>query len=258
MSLGAGSDGTRSLVKQGYARFDELFEPAFVDALRGEFERQFPDLEADPPGDVKTVGERRLQLAVRLTGPFLSPSLYANPALLAFAREALGDDVLIDSLAVVTALPGARQQHLHRDHLDLFEDVPLARALVAPYAITVAIPLVDLTPDTGTTKLFSGSHRGKLDEDAFELPYVARGGCYAMDYRLWHRGTANASGRPRPIVYLVYARPWFIDINNYGDQRRINLAAADLAAIPAEHRPLFRRIAAFGSLDVPQSRLFDD
>lgn len=251
------NDAADTLVKQGCVRFEHLFDPALIDALRDEYQRQFPDVEANPPDDLKKVGERRLQLAVRLSGPFLSPALYANPALLAFAAAALGEDLLIDSLAVVTALPGAAPQHLHRDHLDLFAEVPLARALVGSYAITVAIPLVDLTPATGTTKLFLGSHRGKLDEDAFDLPYGARGDCYAMDYRLWHRGTDNLSAAERPIIYLVYARPWFIDINNYGDQRRLNLAAADRAAIPVEHRTLFRRLAAHGSFDMPQSRLFD-
>ncbi|WP_310467373.1 phytanoyl-CoA dioxygenase family protein [Sphingomonas sp.] len=253
MTAAASSDAAEALVKQGCVRLEQIFDPALIDALRSEYQRQYPDLAADG----MKVGERRLQLAVQLTGPFLSPEVYANPALLALATAALGEDVLIDSIAVVTALPGAAPQHLHKDHDDLFLEVPLARSLVGPYAITVAIPLVDLTPATGTTKLFLGSHRGKLDEDAVDLPYDPRGGCYVMDYRLWHRGTDNLSAAERPIIYLVYARPWFIDIINYGNNRRINLAAADLASIPAEHRPLFRRLAAFGAFDVPQNRLFE-
>lgn len=257
MTADAHNDAADALIKQGCVRFEHLFDPALIDALRSEYQRQFPDLEANPPADGMAVGARRLQLAVQLTGPFLSPDFYANPALLTFAAAALGENFLIDSVAVVTALPGAAPQHLHKDHDDLFQEVPLARSLVGPYAITVAIPLIDLTPATGTTKLFLGSHRGQLDEDAFDLPYGPRGDCYAMDYRLWHRGTDNDSAAERPIIYLVYARPWFIDIINYANNRRINFAAADLAAIPVEHRPLFRRLAARGSFDAPQNSLFD-
>ena len=108
---------------------------------------------------------------------------------------------------------------------------------------TVAIPLVDLTPETGTTKLFQRSHRKNLTEDEFDLPYIERGQCYAMDYRLWHCGTKNRGRHERPIVYLVYARPWFTDITNYGAQSRLPIAAEDVNSVPNQYRMLFRRLA---------------
>lgn len=45
---------------------------------------------------------------------------------------------------------------------------------------SLVVPLADLTPDTGTTRLFPGSHIG-LKTDAFELPYLKRGDCFLMD-----------------------------------------------------------------------------
>ena len=245
-----------TFAKNGCVVFDRIFEPAFIDALRDEYFRQFPDVDANPPEDKYKVGGRRLQLAVKMTGAFLSPDLYANPVLLKFAGAALGEDHLIESLAVVTALAGADAQHLHRDHEDLFAEQPLARAMVGAYAVTVAIPLIDLTPETGTTRLFVGSHRRDRNEEAVELPYLECGRCYAMDYRLWHQGTDNRTSAERPIIYLVYARPWFTDISNYGNNNRINIAADDLASIAEEHRPLFRRLAAKGAFDRTEAQLF--
>jgi hypothetical protein len=227
--------------RDGYAVFERIFDPAFIDQLRKEYFRQFPDIAASP--DRFRVGDRRLQVPIALTGPYLSPRLYAHPSLLELAGEALGEDYLIDSVAVVTALAGAGPQHRHMDHDDLFPGEPFTRAVIRPYGITIAIPLVDLTPETGTTKLYRGSHAKPRDDEDFELPYLRRGGCYAMDYRLTHQGTENRTSEERPMVYLVYARPWFTDINNYGAGNRIRIALDDLAAVPEDRRSLFRRLS---------------
>jgi len=234
-------DEAERFARDGYVVFDGTFEPAFIDELKAEYLRQFPDIASSP--DRFSVGNRRLQVPVRMTGPYLSPHFYANSALLALASAALGEDYLIDSLAVVTALPGAKPQHLHVDHDDLFPGKPFTRAAMGAYGITVAIPLVDLTPDTGTTKLFRASHVKSRDDEDFELPYIERGRCYAMDYRLAHQGTDNRATTERPMVYLVYARPWFTDTTNYGAENRIRIARDDLAAVPKEHRALFRRLS---------------
>jgi ectoine hydroxylase-related dioxygenase (phytanoyl-CoA dioxygenase family) len=102
-----------------------------------------------------------------MKGPYLSPDLYANPELLRLARGLLGEIFLIDSLAIVTALPRAKVQHLHKDHEDLSPGNEVVRALMGAYAVTIAIPLVDLTPETGTTRLFTRSHLRPLREEEF-------------------------------------------------------------------------------------------
>jgi hypothetical protein len=227
--------------KDGYALFDRVFDPAFIDELRAEYLRQFPNV-ADSP-DTYKVGHLRFQVPIRMTGPYLSPKLYANPVLLELAGAALGENYLIDSIATVTSLPGARIQHQHMDHEDLYKGQPFTRAVIGTYGLTVVIPLVDLTPETGTTKLFKGSHVKPVSEQEYELPHVERGRCFAMDYRLTHRGTENRSSAERPMIYLVYARPWFTDITNYGANDRIRIDGDDLAAVPEEYRVLFRRLS---------------
>jgi len=227
--------------RDGYVVLDRIFDPAFIDGLKSEYLRQFPDVASS--ADRYKVGNRRIQVPIAMTGPYSSPDLYANPALLRLAGVLLGENFLIDSLAVVTALPGAEVQHLHVDHADLFPGNEILRALAGAYGITVAIPLVDLTPETGTTRLFTRSHVRPMKDDEFELPYIDRGHAYAMDYRLWHQGTENRSGAERPIIYLVYSKPWFTDTSNYGSGNRIRIAPEDLAAVPTEHQALFRRLS---------------
>ena len=37
-----------------------------------------------------------------------------------------------------------------------------------------------------------------------------------FDYRTVHRGTSNNSKEPRPVTMLIYGRPWWNDVVNYG------------------------------------------
>lgn len=242
---------------EGWLQIDGLFDPAFVDELRQEFDRQYDALTA-PKGNHRgyiRVGDERMMLSVGLRGAFLRSELYAHPLLLRILSQFLGDDHLIDSMTCVVALPGAGEQRLHRDHGELFEDGGELSAQLPPYAVTVVIPLVDLTPETGTTRVYPGTHRGGEPDNA-HLPYVSRGGCFLMDYRLKHQGTPNRSSDRRPVIYTVYSRPWFTDMKNFRRQPRINVDPADLHSIPKEHWALFRRLAAKGAIDLSEKELF--
>ena len=235
-----------SFAETGLLTIDRIFDPAFITELHDEYRRQYAALGAVLP---MRVGKGRIQLPVEMAGPFLDPNLFAHPLLATMLGWWLTADYLIDSLTFVTALPGAPDQKLHRDNVSLFPGAPAFDQAIPPYAVTLAIPLVDLTPDTGTTRLVPRSLGLELDEakaraetDA-ELPYLQKGGCFVMDYRLWHQGTANRSSDQRPIVYIVYARPWFTDDANFREHPRATIDAAAYAQIPAKHRALFRRVA---------------
>lgn len=131
-----------------------------------------------------------------------------------------------------------------------------------PFAITAVVPLIDLTPETGTTEIFPGSHRAELGDDGkplglsdSERPFLQAGGCFLMDYRLWHRGMPNISDRVRPVLYIVYARHWFTDMLNFRSHSRINLRLEDARALPLAQRGLFRRLAAKGAYDINECEL---
>jgi hypothetical protein len=243
----------RTFEEKGYLALDGLFDPALIDAIREDFERLYPDPAAESGGRrlFKRVGEKRFMVPLALDGPLLEPALYANPVLLGLLRLVLGEDFLIDSFTCVVALPGAESQKPHYDHPFLFPDRDGAAGNLPPYAVTVAIPLVDLDEVAGTTEMYGESDA----EGGGYRPRTRRGGCYLMDYRLRHAGTPNRSDRPRPILYIVYARPWFTDSVNFRRWRRLAVPRDALGSVPAEHRRLFRRLAAPGAYDASEAEL---
>lgn len=77
------------------------------------------------------------------------------------------------------------------------------------HAVNVFTPLVDMTLQHGPTEFCLGSHvLGQEDWDRryIETPLQKKGVPVMFDYRLGHRGLANTSKDPRPIVYCTYAR----------------------------------------------------
>jgi hypothetical protein len=257
--------GAEPFARDGCLVIDRLFDQALIEAAHAEYQRQFPDLLSQPPPHLR-VGHRRLQLPMEIRGPVADGMLSGHPLLIALLVKLLGPDLAIDSLACVVALPGARAQHLHRDHPQLFAQAETVDQVLPPFAITVAIPLIDLTPETGTTLLHPGSQRmpPRSEGGAPDLPaplpaFVNRGGCYLMDYGLWHQGMANSSDAPRPIIYIVYARSWFTDgSTNYQQHERLKVSAETLMAMPLQHRRLFRRAASKGVHDLTQAELLGE
>lgn len=250
-----------TFAERGCLVVEQLFDPALIDCVRDEYRRQYDSLDPANLPLHMNVGDKRLHLPMQLRGPLLETSLYANPILMGIIASLFRSPFLIDSVTCVTALPGADDQRYHRDHSLLFaEQCGLAAALPA-YAVTVAIPLIDLDPMTGTTKLFPGSMAAEDANDARLLmagevcPFVRRGGCFLMDYRLWHGGMRNRSECDRPILYIVYAREWFTDVVNFAIHSRMTMDLADAGQIPAEHRPMFRRLAAKGLHDTSINEL---
>jgi ectoine hydroxylase-related dioxygenase (phytanoyl-CoA dioxygenase family) len=190
------------------------------------------------------VGHDRYMFAIDLIPPFLDERLFANPFAFGAIRRLLGDECVLDSFSAVVAYPGADDQHLHLDHSLLFEDQDRSMTL-PPYALTMVVPLADLSERSGSTRLFPKTDRpepslwAKLRGGM--VVEAGRGSCWLMDYRLAHCGTKNPSQVPRPILYLVYAKKWFTDAENFTGRARFSLRREMRDSIPEEHRGLFRR-----------------
>ena len=54
-----------------------------------------------------------------------------------------------------------------------------------------------------------------------------------IDYRLKHRGLGNGSTDERPLIYLTYARPFWLDIHNFDKKRYPTLPEAPPPPPPA-------------------------
>lgn len=250
---------THTLRDKGALHLSNCFEPGLIGSAQAYFSStQLNQSREAIEKSCLQVGHERFMFSVNLDGAFLDPALYASPRVIPVLAGLLGGDFIIQSMTVVCAFPGARQQHIHTDLPLLFPEVGQFNALCPPYAFTVAIPLLDLTESTGTTAMWEGSHRLLTDQDetspensenslagAF-LPLARSGDCYIMDIRLRHAGTENRSEAPRPVLYIVYSRPWFEDRRNFELQAHLEISEDNWLRIPKEYQPLFRR-ARFSS-----------
>ena len=80
-----------------------------------------------------------------------------------------------------------------------------------------------------------------------------------MDYRLLHTGLPNRTAQPRPMLYLVYARPWFFDQHNHLRSTRnpVDMPLERYNELPATVRPLlarayyYRMLARWHEAEVP-------
>ena len=153
-------------------------------------------------------------------------------------RRLLSRKFVLGCVVCATSLPGARDQHLHKDHRALFtsdaDDPPIN---LPPFAITTMVPLIDLDHQVGTTSVKKGSHllsrRDSVDLPT-QHPKVDVGSCFLMDHRLSHQGRGNQSTRIRPIVNMVYQHHWFSDNKNFSVQPPFLISDKTFSDLPKD------------------------
>lgn len=265
-TAGALESGTIKRASQSFRRNGALIIEDIIDtAVVAEARRKFAEvysqyLDDGQHEDVLAVGNRRLMITVDLTPPFDDPQLFANPYLLPVLNAALGKDFVIGAYGVICSLPSAPVQHRHCDGGILFPLSGIDRVLPAA-AINVAIPLIEMNETHGTTTLWLGTHRDAdqsrdlLDpsrasdfKDGGLEHVISEGSCVLWDFRLVHSGTPNRGAVPRPMLYLTYCRPWFLDHKNFtaklNPKQKPLIASADfLAGLPAPQQRLLARAA---------------
>jgi ectoine hydroxylase-related dioxygenase (phytanoyl-CoA dioxygenase family) len=180
------------------------------------------------------VSEGRFYSALEIGGPFARPEVLLPRAVEEVVRGSLGPDFLFDSWGIINALPGAAAQHWHRDGGILFPSHPLEFMLPAS-AITLAIPLVEMNDETGTTGFSLRSHRSEEHAEAPDYePCVPVGSALLWDYRIYHKGMVNRSDRARPLIYATLCRDWWQDAHNHADQDRLLVARDALETLGPE------------------------
>jgi len=128
--------------------------------------------------------------------------------------QLLGADYAIHQQGLIVNMPNSEDQSWHRDGPHLFQ-----KALPA-HSFTVFVPLVDFTPENGSTEFIPGSnsYERKLDGTDVQAetmtPLPKRGDITLFDFRTLHRGVANSSSHVRPAVYFVAAKAWYRDDGN--------------------------------------------
>ena len=230
-------------VKDGYVVLDHVVDAAKMQSLLVEFRRRhMVGEDAVRANEFLEVSGRRYMLAVELSGAFADRSIYANPVVLALGHKLLGPDMILEAFGAIVSCPEAEAQVAHADAPELFS--PEISPILPPYAMTCALPLVELNEVSGAPALWPRSHRARPG-DALgepERPVVPVGACVIWDFRLEHRGSENRSRQARPLLYATYTKRWFRDPVNFTKGLRQRLAF-DPAAIDREDDELQRLLA---------------
>lgn len=228
----------------GVLAIQNAFDPQAIQACNTHFIEHYGSHFSDrPQADALKIGNKRYQISITLEGPFNNPEVYANPFILTLMEQLLGDNFALGCTVCATSLPGARNQHLHKDHEALFvRDADNKSVTLPSFGITTMVPLVDLDRQIGTTRVKKGSHL--LERDASrelpdQLPLVPVGSCFLMDMRLSHQGLANRSQTIRPILNMVFQRYWFHDAKNFTKHPPLHVPASEYQRIPTQFRRLF-------------------
>jgi phytanoyl-CoA dioxygenase PhyH len=246
-----------ALHEHGCVLLRGAFPPATIEAMHREYVAQFGTLDLaamrdqaakPPPNRLLEVGGARYDITLRMTGAFGRTDVFANGLLLQLLRPLLGRDMHLSNFTAVVSQSGAPRQRVHRDSAHLFSERGVGPALPV-YAVNSAVPLIDVDLDTGPTGVWLGSHRSgptaaTQDKDMTACP-LQRGDCMMLDYRTLHAGLANRNGPVRPIVYMVYARPWFFDNANHVKRIPLDMPLERYHELPESVRPLLVRAYSY-------------
>jgi hypothetical protein len=262
----AGGELASETDKAAHAAFEEhgcvllrgAFPLATIEAMHSEYVSQFGALDLaamraeaakPPPNRFLEVGGARYDITVQMADAFGTPEAFANPLLIKFLGSLLGEDLRLSNFTLVVAHPGAPEQHAHRDHGHLFFQ-PGVGSKLPVYAVNVAVPLIDVDIENGPTGVWLGSHRlekNTVQRSALTACSWQRGDCVLLDYRTMHAGLANFSQRARPIVYMVYACPWFFDDVNHINRISLDMSLEHYQELPESARPLLRRAFSYAT-----------
>lgn len=231
----------RLFADTGYLRVENLFSPDQM----ARFDRLFHKQSANFLARTNKRDKRPL-FTLGIEGAFNDAALLLNPLLRPVLKDALGDDFIVATVSGIASFPGAPDQFLHRDAKQLFGIDNQADHDLPPFSVTMLVPLVDANAETGSTRIWPGSHHIAGTEQGLATgsidPEVRVGSALLTDGRVLHRGIANTSDRIRPLLYLTFHREWYRDFGGYEHRPPIQISAREYARMSPD---LQARVAWF-------------
>ena len=212
----------------GWLVLEDLFPGDFIAELR---DACMPLLAEYARFNAANRGANRHQMFVPFAAPFDDARLIENDRVLAIVDSLIGDDCECTYYGSDTPLPGSDFQRPHQDGAPLFPDWDV---VVPPYSLAFNVPLVDVTLENGPLECFPGVEAPDRSAEPVRFT-VPAGTAILRDTRIWHRGSPNRSSEPRPMLALLYNRPWYrfpLD--------RPRLSAARYDALSPRGRRLFQ------------------
>lgn len=196
------------LRRDGVVVLDDLADPSLVSRALSQLQTHYPHFaDVDPERNFGAYPGRHTTPVV-VEGALADRAIFLPRPVMKLVRLLLGNAVEIDSFGVLVSRPGAEDQDRHPDAL-LFRETG-ADCLTPPFAFALAMPLVAMDEVSGTTAFWRGSHKAPhvTGEPDF-APLVPVGSALLWDFRIQHRGLANRSDTPRPVLFSVLCREWW-------------------------------------------------
>ena len=199
-----------ALKECGYVYLDNMFDERTVRELR---EAYFALRASDEGKDMvyPCQGPGRVEHMLPFREPFNNSKIYADQRLLTLLTDFLQEQFKLELMTVITSPPGSKHQRWHQGWRYLFH--PDER--LPPYAVVVALPLADVTPEMGPTEMCPGKklrfyHGWRCNEHSIKLGSSA-GTVVIFDYKTLHRGPANMGTVERPMVSMVFSKMFFLN-----------------------------------------------
>lgn len=206
----------------GLVVLNGVVDLAHLDALR---DRMLEDLEAlkrrkDAPFNWN---RGNIQQDPPPFPPYLFRDVLLNDAVVAVTKAVLGPGLTNSLYSGNTALPSRERQPVHADSGQLWPHLKVAHP---PHRLVVNAPVVDVTPENGSTEVWPGTHLDttvsvqddiKVPVEAVERrravappfqPDIRRGSVLIRDIRLWHAGMPNLTDQPRPMIAMIHNASW--------------------------------------------------
>lgn len=231
----------RGLYGDGIIAQPTAFNPAFADGLRADIEMLFAEAQATPGGALPR-GPCRFYVEVQPERIDGFVEIATHPWFVAVCMAVLGPDYKIVEVGFDIPFPGAADQPWHRDF------APPAETTVGRRLTSLAFNLtaVDTVPEMGPFEIapgtqwdmFEGCPRGMFPPRELWPRYIARaeqklpqrGDISARSALTIHRGTANRSQLPRPVLVVG------VDAPGAGNDQHHDLQVTDgyAARLPPE------------------------
>lgn len=208
--------------RDGLVVLKDVVDPAHLDILQERMLEDLTDLRErkDAPYNWNT---GNVQQDPPPFPPYLFPDVLLNDMVVAVTEAVLGKGVKNFFYSGNTAVTSDQRQPVHADTGQLWPDLEVAHPAVQ---LVVNVPLVDVSPENGSTEIWPGTHLDttvsmatdiKVPLDVLERrraevppfqPVMTQGSILIRDIRLWHAGMPNRTAAPRPMIAMIHAPQW--------------------------------------------------
>mmetsp|Transcript_29606 Transcript_29606/g.65208 ORF Transcript_29606/g.65208 Transcript_29606/m.65208 type:complete len:579 (+) Transcript_29606:378-2114(+) len=237
--------------KEMMQEYSKKYDDYLLAVHTGKVAKNTKTNDAKAPDVVQDRGRKRHD--IMLPKYLAPEQIAGNPRIFEILSHklALGEGFQLNQLGSVIAESGAPVMYWHSDQdyiysSDSFQQSGLGGHDLLPYVFSMFVPLLDATSEHGPTEFCvgsshttglpfrpkflngtlggEGSHFRQMQDfqhdetDAcplghWRVPLVGMGDAVVFDYNVKHRGGPNRSPELRALLYAVYSRGWFRDLN---------------------------------------------